>query len=141
MYHAMKMVGAATLAAALLVVSLGGRSFAAHPHQTAVASQGRAQVVKYIASVEGVTPADLKQGLKSGKTLLQIAGTKYRSAGDLTTALLAPVKARMDKAVTNKMLTAEMESTLYTYVHDWTAKLVVTPHPLQSLLGLMKTGA
>jgi hypothetical protein len=83
----------------------------------------------YVASVLGVTPAVLQANLQAGQTLLQIAGSKYASADDLATALLAPLKTKLDKATSSNTLSATQASTLYTQAHAAVAKLVVTPHP------------
>jgi hypothetical protein len=83
----------------------------------------------YVASVLGVTPAVLQADLQAGQTLLQIAGSKYASADDLATALLAPLKTKLDTATSSNKLTATQASTLYTQAHAAVAKLVVTPHP------------
>jgi hypothetical protein len=132
---------AAVLAAGLLGLSLAGSAFAAKSGQSGPQPAGHGKVINYIASVEGVTPAVLKQDLKQGKTLLQIAGSKYASADALATALLAPLKTRLDTAVKNHRLTASQETTLYARLHTRVAKLVVTPHPLRQLRSALKGGA
>lgn len=86
-------------------------------------------VLTFVASVVGVTPSVLQADLKAGQTLLQIAGSKYASADDLATALLAPVKTKLDSATTTNKLSATQANSLYTRAHTAVAKLVVTPHP------------
>jgi hypothetical protein len=86
-------------------------------------------VVAYVAAVVGVTPTVLQADLKAGQTLLQIAGTKYASADALATALLAPVKTKLDQAASTNKLSSTQAGTLYTQAHTAVAKLVVTPHP------------
>src|SRR5260370_25597491 len=103
---------AVLVAAGLLGLSLAGSAFAARSSPSAPRPAGHGKFVDYIASVEGVTPAVLKHDLKQGETLLQIAGSKYASADDLATALLARLKTRLDTAVKNQRLTAGQETTL-----------------------------
>jgi hypothetical protein len=126
---------AAILGGSLLAIPLAFSALAAAPAQ-AQPPLGQNSLITYVASVEGVTPAVLRQDLKEGKTLLQIAGSKYGSANDLATALLRPVKARLDRAVSNGRLTASQESTIYARLHARVATLVVTPMPkLRALFG------
>jgi hypothetical protein len=130
----------AVLAAGVLGLSLAGSVFAAKSSPSAPRAAGHGKVINYIASVEGVTPAVLKQELKQGKTLLQIAGSKYASADALATALLAPVQTRLETAVTNHRLTLAQEKTLYDQLHARVATLVVTPHPLRQLRSALQRG-
>jgi hypothetical protein len=131
------------LALTVAAVPLAQSAFAAHSgrakanHGAAgakattlkVTTVKRSGVVAYVASVVGVTPTVLHADLKAGQTLLQIAGTKFASADALATALLAPVKTRLNQAAAGNKLSATQASTLYTRVHTAAAKLVVTPHP------------
>ena len=128
----------AIVGSGLVALVLAGVASAARGSQAAPPSPARAPIVAYIASVEGVTPTVLKQELKAGKTLLQIAGGKYSSAGDLATALLAPVKTRLDAAVKTKRLTAAQETAVYTPLRARMTQLVVTPHPLRSVGAALK---
>lgn len=133
----MTLVGIA-LAFGLTAVPLTHSAFAAHPgHGKApngalapnTANPKQQGGVAYIASVLGVTPAVLQADLKAGQTLLQIAGSKYPSADALATALLAPIKTKLDQSASANKLSATQASTIYTKAHDAVAKLVVTPHP------------
>lgn len=83
----------------------------------------------FVASVEGVTPDVLQQDLAAGQTLLQIAGNKYASAGDLATALLVNLKTKLGYAVTAGKLTSAQADAIYAQSHDAYTQLVVTPHP------------
>lgn len=127
------MLMAIFLAGGLLAVSVAGIASAARSSQAGPLPAGRAGMIGYVASVEGVTPAELRQGLKAGKTLLQIARRHNTSADDLATALLARVKTRLDAAVANHRLTSDQETALYNRMHARVAQLVVTPHPFQHL--------
>jgi hypothetical protein len=84
-----------------------------------------------------VTPTVLRQDLKAGETLLQIAGGKYASADDLATALLARFKTKMRKAVVSGRVSAGQAQATYDRMHARVAQLVVTPHPK---LGMLKGG-
>jgi hypothetical protein len=61
------------------------------------------------ASYLGLTDAQLLQQLSSGKSLAQIATAKGRSISGLEQTITAAMKARFDKLVANKMLTAAQE--------------------------------
>ena len=61
------------------------------------------------ATYLGVTDAQLLQQLSSGKSLAQIAGAKGKSVSGLEQTINAAMKARLDKLVANKMLTAAQE--------------------------------
>lgn len=135
------------LALGLASVPLAHSAFAARSGGTKVTNRATRTrtaghlgngIVTYVAAVVGVTPTVLQADLKAGQTLLQIAGSKYASADDLATALLAPVKTKLDKATSSNKLSATQATTLYTQVHNAVATLVVTPHPaLGAIIGRM----
>jgi hypothetical protein len=127
----MNRAGLAIAGAGLLGLVLIGSAAAARGEVSGPGALGKGGLIAHVASVEGVTPAVLRQDLKEGKTLLQIAGSKYASADDLATALLAPVKTRLDAAVAHHRLTAAQETVIYSRLHARVDTLVVTPHPLQ----------
>ena len=60
----------------------------------------------------GLTKAQLRQQLRSGKTLAQIAKAQGKSTSGLEQAITASVKARLDKAVANKRITSAQEQKL-----------------------------
>lgn len=137
------------LALGLTSVPLAHSALAAHKGGTRLTTQAGSptsktpgnrgnSVLTYVASVVGVTPTVLQADLQAGQTLLQIAGSKYASADALATALLAPVKTKLDQATSSAKLSATQANTLYTQTHATVAKLVVTPHPS---LGLILAGA
>lgn len=84
----------------------------------------------YLAPIEGVSAAQLQQDLQAGETLLQIAGTAYSSSEGLATAILAPFKNKMDRAVAVGQLTADKVQQHYIAARTSVETLVVTPHPL-----------
>ena len=64
-----------------------------------------------VASYLGITPAELRTELESGKTLAQIAVAHNKTADGVVTTLLADAQKRLDAAVTAKKLTADQEQT------------------------------
>jgi hypothetical protein len=126
MAHGRQIVIPLVMSAALV---LGGAGLAA----AAPATPPAGRVVQQIASVEGVTPQVLRQDLQQGQTLLQIANGTYADANTLATALLAPVKTKLDAAVSAGKITAAREELAYTTLLARTTVLVVTPHPLPAI--------
>jgi hypothetical protein len=61
------------------------------------------------ASYLGLTEAQLRSDLESGKTLAQIAAAQGKSVDGLKQALLADAKSHLDQAVANGKLTAAEE--------------------------------
>jgi hypothetical protein len=106
-----------------------------HPQITSMAvkvadgKRGALFALDQVASVLGVSTTTLQQDLAAGQTLLQIAGSKYGSAQALATALLAPIKSKLDRAVADGKLTPAQESLQYTPLLNQAEILVVTPHP------------
>jgi hypothetical protein len=83
----------------------------------------------YVASVIGIDEATLQQDLASGETLLQVAGSKYSSAADLATALLARFKVKIDYAVSSGGMAAAQADAMYAELFGAAEKLVTAPHP------------
>jgi hypothetical protein len=94
----------------------------------------RGQIVNQLAAVEGVTPAVLRQDLQAGQTLLQIAGTKYASADDLATALVAAFQKALSSSAKASNLTVAQKTALLDRLHARLVQLVVTPHPKLRML-------
>jgi hypothetical protein len=67
-----------------------------------------APAAKYL----GLTDAQLRQQLSSGKSLAQIAKAQGKSTSGLEQALTSAIKARLDRAVANKRITAAQEQKL-----------------------------
>jgi uncharacterized coiled-coil protein SlyX len=65
-----------------------------------------------IASYLGLTPAQLRQQLRSGKTLAQIAVAQGKTVAGLENAIYADVQTHLDRAVANGRLTSTQESAL-----------------------------
>ena len=60
----------------------------------------------------GLTEAQLFKQLSSGKSLAQIATARGKSVSGLKAAMTAAVKAKLDKALANKMITSAQEQKL-----------------------------
>ncbi len=107
---------------------------------TAVAQAAPAQPVvsahycSPIARVEGVSAGVLAMDLLKGDSLLEIAGTKYKSAGDLATALLARTKTRLDTAAGRGIMSASREGQVYARLLAKVTALDTMPHPVLSAL-------
>ena len=65
-----------------------------------------------IASYLGLTPAQLRAQLRSGKTLAQIAVAQGKTVAGLEAAIYADVQAHLDQAVANGRLTATQEQAM-----------------------------
>jgi hypothetical protein len=67
-----------------------------------------------IASYLGLTQAQLREQLRAGKTLAEIAVAQGKSVSGLEDAIYADVQAHLDRAVANGRLSTEQEQTLLT---------------------------
>jgi hypothetical protein len=70
---------------------------------------GPESAVTAAAKYLGLTRAQLRQQLTSGKTLAQIAKAQGKTTNGLEQAVTASIKARLDKAVANKRITSAQE--------------------------------
>jgi hypothetical protein len=84
-------------------IAAGGKGRTARPGHPGPAA---------IASYLGLTPAQLRQQLKAGKTLAQIAVAQGKSVAGLEDAIYADVQAHLDRAVANGRLTAAREQAI-----------------------------
>jgi AraC-like DNA-binding protein len=64
------------------------------------------------ATYLGLTDAQLMQQLSSGKSLADVANAQHKSVPGLETAMTTAAKAKFDKLVANKMITAAQEQKL-----------------------------
>jgi transposase-like protein len=78
-----------------------------HPHFGGhrILRAGIAAAAKYL----GLTHAQLRKQLESGKSLADIAKAQNKTTSGLEQALTAAVKTRLDKAVANKRITSAQE--------------------------------
>lgn len=93
-------------------------------HMARLARLGKAALTK-AAEVIGIEPATLKDDLKSGQSIAQVAGPKTQ---DVIDALNAQADARIDTAVANGRLKAETAANLKARAHDRIANFVNNTH-------------
>jgi ribosomal protein S20 len=67
------------------------------------------QYITAAAAALGISEAQLKTDLSSGQSLSQVAAARHVSEADFRTKLIANLKPVLDKAVTDKKLTADQE--------------------------------
>lgn len=77
-----------------------------------------------VATYLGMTREQLRAELRSGKSLAQIAKEKGKSVDGLVAAMLAPVKARLAKAVENGRLTKARADAILARLTEGATKLV-----------------
>jgi hypothetical protein len=82
--------------------------------------------LKPAAQLFGITAANLRQQLASGKTLGQIATAYGKTSTDVENAITAALKARLDQRVAAGKLTASRETQLLTNAAPRIQKLVTT---------------
>jgi hypothetical protein len=70
------------------------------------------QYLTAAASALGITQAQLTADLKARQSLSQVAAAQHVSEADFRTKVIANLKPTLDKAVTNKTITAAQEQTL-----------------------------
>ncbi|HEY7693494.1 MAG TPA: hypothetical protein VH816_14245 [Gaiellaceae bacterium] len=96
----------ATLAVA---AGAGGALAAGGPKAGAPARHpGPAAIAAYL----GLTPAQLREQLRSGKSLAQIAVAQGKTVAGLEAAIVADVQAHLDRAVSNGRLSSAQETAL-----------------------------
>jgi hypothetical protein len=124
----------AALAAGAGAAAAGGHG---HRHGDAHARAVKAHVAKSLrgggiaaaASYLGLTPAQLRADLETGKTLAQVAdATPGKSADGLVAALTAAAKAKLDALVARGKLTAAQETALLDRLGKRIDALVHRPH-------------
>jgi hypothetical protein len=95
--------------------------------------------LRAVTSYLGITPAELRTALESGKSLAQIAKEHGKTADGLATALSAAAKTRLDRAVTAKRLSSAQEQAILHRLRTFFQRLVnrtfpgsmlrMAPHP------------
>ena len=112
----MRMRSRTTLAAAGAVVALaagGGGAFAAGGFGRGPGPGGGGPPgATAIASYLGLTEAELRTQLESGKTLAQIVSAQGKSVSGLEDVMYADAKTHLDQAVADGKLTAAQEQTM-----------------------------
>ena len=86
-----------------------------------------------VASYLGLTRAELRTQLRSGKSLAQIATAQGKTVAGLKAVILAEAKARLDRAVTAGKLTATQEKALLdklaAHIDDLVNRMGPPPRP------------
>ena len=91
------------LAATVAAVVCAGAALAGSAD--AAKRQGHGALLRAAASYIGVSRAELVKDARAGQTLAQMATEHKKTVAGLESAMLAPVKARLDAAVSAKKLT------------------------------------
>jgi hypothetical protein len=97
-------------------------------HRSAPKAQIEAYMQQYVtasAAALGISEAQLKTDLASGQSLSQVATAQKVSEADFRTKLINNLKPTLDKAVTDKKLTADQEKAIV-------SRLQTGPLPLWS---------
>ena len=81
-------------------------------------------VTKYL----GLTPQELRSELRAGKSLAQIATAHGKTVDGVVDAVVAPAKARLDRAVANGHLTRQRADELLGRLTDAVEKAVQRVH-------------
>ena len=89
----------------------------------------------------GLTSAQLKQQLESGKSLAQIAGDKSKSVSGLEQAIKDSVKSRLDSLVSSKKITQAQEDKLLSKLNANLDDLVKATPPKGKLVRPGRKGA
>jgi hypothetical protein len=107
--------GGATGAA--IAASGNGRNLPPAPHQLSVASIGKASFVRATARYLGTDVATLRQQVKGGRTLAEIAdATSGRSANQLSALLLTAASVKL-QLIADRALTTAQQASLRRRLH------------------------
>ncbi len=90
-------------------------------HALALAREFRKTVIKTTATTLNIDVKTLRQDLKNGQTIAQVAGAQ---TGTVITAIDAKVDAAINQAVTNGKIKSERAEALKTKVHERVANFV-----------------
>ena len=85
---------------------------------------GAAGALPAAASYLGLTTPQLMDQLSGGKSLAQIAGAQHKTVSGLEQAMTTAIKTRLDKLVSNKVITAAQEQKLLKIISARLAKVV-----------------
>ena len=88
----------------------------------------------------GLTAAQLRKQLESGKSLADIAKAHHKSTSGLESALTAAVNNRLDKLVANKRITAAREQMILSRVSARIKDLINVTPPAEGKLGFGRPG-
>jgi cytochrome c553 len=123
----------AAAGATLAVAASAGGALAAggRGHHGPARLPGPAKIASYL----GLTPAQLRQQLRGGKTLAQIAVAQGKTVAGLEDAIYADVQAHLDQAVTNGKITAAQEQAILTRLKAHLDDIVNHAFPLAGARG------
>ena len=108
----------------------GGRGLWGPPSDPPGDGGPRRGVLDGAAKYLGLTPAQLKNQLSSGRSLAQIAQARGKSVSGLETALVAAAKARLDQAVAANRISASQEHQLLSGLRERIGRMINgTPPP------------
>ncbi len=110
-----------------LGLRLRGRLAMKHP-RLVHGIHARAHRLGAVAKYLDMTPQELRSELRSGKSLAQIATAHGKTVDGLVDALVAPAKARLDKAVEKGRLTRERADQILQRLTDDVEKAVQRVH-------------
>jgi uncharacterized coiled-coil protein SlyX len=129
-----KVLAAAGATLAVAAGAGGALAAGAKPARGPAGDRGPAAIASYL----GLTPAQLRQQLGSGKSLAQIAVAQGKTVAGLENAIYADVQAHLDQAVARGRLTKAQEQTLLTRLKSRLDDLVshALPKATNTRLGL-----
>jgi hypothetical protein len=79
---------------------------------------------KAVTSYLGITQAQLRSALASGKTFAQVATANGKTAAGLVAAIVASTKSQLDKAVAAKHLTVAQEKAILARTQTFATAIV-----------------
>ena len=103
-----------------------GHGFGFGPHDGGAGGPGHLDAA---ATFLGVTPAELRTDLESGKTLADVAKAKGKAVSDLVAALVSDEKKELAAAVAAGRITADQEKTIEADLEQRTTDLVNGKRP------------
>jgi len=107
-------------------LGLGAKRASAEKRQALVKRIGaKAKRLGVAAEYLGLTREELRTELQNGKSLAQVAAAQAKTVDGLVTAMLAPVKERLAKAVAAKRLTQPRADELLERLGDRVEKRIV----------------
>jgi DNA-binding CsgD family transcriptional regulator len=130
-YRSKKVFAAA--GATLAVAAGAGGALASGTRGAADPAHGPGPVA--IASYLGLTPAELRAQLRSGKTLAQIALAQGKTVAGLEDAIYADVQAHLDRAVANGRLSGTQEQAMLAQLKAHVDELVNHTLPARGMPG------
>ena len=109
------LIGIAGLVAGAVLLLGASAAFAAGPDGAAqpkagLGLAGKVAIVRFVSKEIGIRPIRLIWEVRHGKSVSQVAQEHGIAPATISQDLLAKIKARLDKAVTNGRITQEQEN-------------------------------